>query len=78
MSVIVGEYHNYIYNIFDWVPLNWGKSYIATSKNLKDWGIQLGSGSRQLRDLPVDGKKLVIGETHQQEKKFEWAQKFFK
>ena len=26
----------------------------------KDWGIRLGSGSRQSRDLLVDGKKLVI------------------
>ena len=26
----------------------------------KDWGIRPGSGSRQSRDLTVDGKKLVI------------------
>ena len=25
-----------------------------------DWGKRLGSGSRQSRDLPVDGRKLVI------------------
>ena len=34
----------------------------------KDRGIRPGSGSRQSRDLPVDGKKLVIRQPHHQEK----------
>ena len=33
-----------------WFLLHW----------IKNWGIRLGCGSRQLRDLPMDGKKLVI------------------
>ena len=33
-----------------WFLLHW----------IKNWGIRPGCGSRQSRDLPVDGKKLVI------------------
>ena len=34
----------------------------CTSETLldKDWGIRQGSGSKQSRDLPLDGKKLLV------------------
>ena len=57
------------------MSLSWYMGRTTDSSLDKEQGIRAGSGIRQSRDLPVSGKKLVIGRPFNKRYSNEWGTK---